>query len=255
MSGQLRRDLGRDRALAERHCNEYRQLITTFPAPWDIKARAKFKACLAKLERDFNAMEESWRKWREYIDGLDDENEHDTEADLYNEWKENQQYVQCDDDLSDAIAEINAYMEVPWTPAPVAAPSIAGSSEDEDDEDFTPIQLSSLNIPKFDGDYTKWNSFWELFDLFIHQRKHAAVSKLAALRSLLQGNALAEIEGFTISGANYDTVVKTLKDRFGNEQFVIRELENKLDSFPPAKPNAASIGSTVTAVTNLCRQL
>uniref|UniRef100_A0A914PQB3 DUF5641 domain-containing protein n=1 Tax=Panagrolaimus davidi TaxID=227884 RepID=A0A914PQB3_9BILA len=54
---------------------------------------------------------------------------------------------------------------------------------------------------------------------------------------------------------NYPTVVKALKDRFGKEQFVIRELEMKLDSYPPAQPNAASIGKTVTDVSNLCRQL
>uniref|UniRef100_A0A914QQR7 Uncharacterized protein n=1 Tax=Panagrolaimus davidi TaxID=227884 RepID=A0A914QQR7_9BILA len=134
------------------------------------------------------------------------------------------------------------------------APSIAGSSEDEEEPYMIPTNVSSL-IPKFDGEYTKWNSFWELFDLYVHRRKYPDVSKLATLRSLLQGRALGKIESFTTCSANYPNVVKTLKDRFGNEQFVIRELETKLDSYPQAQPNAASIARTVTAVTNLCQQL
>uniref|UniRef100_A0A914YSH8 Peptidase A2 domain-containing protein n=1 Tax=Panagrolaimus superbus TaxID=310955 RepID=A0A914YSH8_9BILA len=112
-----------------------------------------------------------------------------------------------------------------------------------------------LGIPKYNGDYLKWNAFWQTFDILVHQKNYPNVSKLIALRSLLEGRALEEIDSFTISVENYDTVVKTLKDRFGNPQFLIREFDKKLTALRPAAPTAESLRFTVVAVTNLCREM
>uniref|UniRef100_A0A914QZ53 CCHC-type domain-containing protein n=1 Tax=Panagrolaimus davidi TaxID=227884 RepID=A0A914QZ53_9BILA len=254
MSGQIRTNLGRDRAYAERHCNEYTESIARQPAPWDIKTKAKFDGILRKLQKDVKKLEDSWKKWETLVERIQDEDEHHAESELLNKLKDDEEYVEVMDNLEQYIAEIGSYMQVPWTPNAGVTSSIADSSDDEE-PDMTPINVSSLQIPKFNGDYTEWTAFWELFDIYVHQKKYPAVSKLAALRSLLQGRALAEIQGFQTSAANYPTIVKTLKERFGNQQFVIRELELKLDSLQPAKPNPASIGTTVTTVTNLCRQL
>uniref|UniRef100_A0A914PD30 Uncharacterized protein n=1 Tax=Panagrolaimus davidi TaxID=227884 RepID=A0A914PD30_9BILA len=254
MSGQIRTTLGRDSAHAERHCDEYKEAIDRQPAPWDIKAKANFDGLLRKLQKDAKKLEESWKKWETMIDRIQDEDEHHNELELFNNWKDDEKYVEVMDNLEQYIAEIESYMQVPWTPTAGATPSIVNSSDDEE-TDMTPINVSALNIPKFAGDYSEWNTFWELFDIYVHQGKYPVISKLAALRSLLQGRALAEIQGISTTAVNYPTVIQILKKRFGNQQFIIRELEQKLDSIPPARPNPASIGSTVTAVTNMCRQL
>uniref|UniRef100_A0A914Q1H0 Gag protein n=1 Tax=Panagrolaimus davidi TaxID=227884 RepID=A0A914Q1H0_9BILA len=255
MSGTIRTGLGRDRAVARKHCDEYEDAIAASPAPWRITEKGRFDAIMGLLERDLKKLEDGWKKWETLIDRIRDEAEQDAEQALYDEWKDKEEYEKIMDDLPRFIIQIKSYRQAEWTPAAAVAPSIVQSSDDEEKEVLPLLQIPSLNIPKFNGDYLEWNTFWELFDLYVHKKNYPDVSKFAALRSLLQGRALDEIKGFTTSGTNYDTVVKTLKDRFGNQQFVIRELELSLDRIPPAQPNASSIGSTVTAVTNMCRQL
>uniref|UniRef100_A0A914Y7Q8 CCHC-type domain-containing protein n=1 Tax=Panagrolaimus superbus TaxID=310955 RepID=A0A914Y7Q8_9BILA len=120
---------------------------------------------------------------------------------------------------------------------------------------FHQIQVPSLNIPKFTGEYLKWNAFWQTFEIAVHQQNYPQVSKLIALRSYLGGRALEEVESFTISGENYETMVNTLKSRFGNPQFIIREFDLKLNALRPAQSNAESIRLIVVSVTNICREM
>uniref|UniRef100_A0AC34GZ89 Peptidase aspartic putative domain-containing protein n=1 Tax=Panagrolaimus sp. ES5 TaxID=591445 RepID=A0AC34GZ89_9BILA len=75
------------------------------------------------------------------------------------------------------------------------------------------------------------------------------------LIGLLEGVALEEVAGFEIAEENYDTVVNTLKDRFGNDTIVQSELYSNLRSIPPATSNAKSIRDTVNLISNMCRQL
>uniref|UniRef100_A0A914XWF3 Uncharacterized protein n=1 Tax=Panagrolaimus superbus TaxID=310955 RepID=A0A914XWF3_9BILA len=37
---------------------------------------------------------------------------------------------------------------------------------------FSHVQVPALNIPKFNGDYIKWNSFWQIFEIAVHQQNY-----------------------------------------------------------------------------------
>uniref|UniRef100_A0A914XZ98 Uncharacterized protein n=1 Tax=Panagrolaimus superbus TaxID=310955 RepID=A0A914XZ98_9BILA len=82
----------------------------------------------------------------------------------------------------------------------------------------TILQIPALNIQKFNGDYLKWKPFWQRFGVNVDNRPFSNVEKLDALIGLLEGVALEEVAGFEIADENYDTVVKTLQQRFGNEK-------------------------------------
>jgi hypothetical protein len=80
-------------------------------------------------------------------------------------------------------------------------------------------KLPKLELPKFGGQITEWNSYWDLYDSAIHSNPSISkVNKFNCLQSLLEGNAARAIKGLTLTGANYDAAVKILQERFGKTQ-------------------------------------
>uniref|UniRef100_A0A914YIU8 Uncharacterized protein n=1 Tax=Panagrolaimus superbus TaxID=310955 RepID=A0A914YIU8_9BILA len=99
-------------------------------------------------------------------------------------------------------------------------------------KDVKRIILEALNIQKFNGDYLKWKPFWQRFQINVDNHPFSNVEKLDALIGLLEGIALEEVAGFEIAGENYDTVVNTLKQRFGNDKIVLNELYDNIRAIP-----------------------
>ncbi len=77
-------------------------------------------------------------------------------------------------------------------------------------------KLPKLTLPKFKGQVTKWGSFWDSYSSAIHDNSEISkIDKFNYLNSLLEGAALRAIQGLTLTGANYDSAIEILKDRFG----------------------------------------
>ncbi len=78
-------------------------------------------------------------------------------------------------------------------------------------------KLLKLTLPKFKGQVTKWGSFWDSYSSSIHDNSEISkINKFNYLNSLLEGAALRAIQGLTLTGANYDSAIQILKDRFFN---------------------------------------
>ena len=106
---------------------------------------------------------------------------------------------------------------------------------------FGGVKLPKLNIKKFDGDFTMWSSFWDIFNASVHKRTDLeGIEKFTYLKGLLEGDALKLVEGFQLESHYYDEAVKLLKNTFGRKDeikmsFVTKllELENP-DTSPEA---------------------
>ena len=86
----------------------------------------------------------------------------------------------------------------------------------------TQVKLPKLDLRKFDGDISKWPSFWDAFESSVHSNtKLAPIDKLNYLNSLLVNSASEAISGLSLTAANYDEAVTILKRRFGNKQLII----------------------------------
>lgn len=84
------------------------------------------------------------------------------------------------------------------------------------------VKLPKLSIRKFSGDLTKWVTFWDSFNSAIHSNPSlSSVDKFNYLRSLVELSAAEAIAGLTITSANYDEAIATLKKRFGNPQLIV----------------------------------
>ena len=84
------------------------------------------------------------------------------------------------------------------------------------------VKLPKLTIQPFNGEPTRWTTFWDSYSASIHENPTISnTEKFTYLRSLVQGRALESIAGLTISDANYAQAVELLKKRFGNKQTII----------------------------------
>ena len=94
------------------------------------------------------------------------------------------------------------------------------------------VKLPKLSIKKFNGTLTKWVTFWDSFNSSIHTNPTlSSVDKFNYLSSLLESSAAEAIAGLTLTAANYDEAIATLKKRFGNSQLIVnRHMEALLNT-------------------------
>jgi hypothetical protein len=89
---------------------------------------------------------------------------------------------------------------------------------------FGHMKLPELSIKKFNGDLTKWTTFWDAFNSTIHENvRLTAIEKFTYLQSLLEPPASEAISGLALTSANYDEATTILKKRYGNKQLIINK--------------------------------
>ena len=72
-------------------------------------------------------------------------------------------------------------------------------------------------VPKFDGDYTKWNAFWQAFTVLVDKNPKAPViSKLNKLNQAVEGEAAAVISMFEFDEESYDLAKMALINEYGD---------------------------------------
>ena len=75
-------------------------------------------------------------------------------------------------------------------------------------------RLPKLELPKFSGEYTEWQTFWDKFRAVIDSNNSIPiVNKFTYLQSLLQGEAAATISGLSLTETNYSTAKTLLQTR------------------------------------------
>ena len=77
-------------------------------------------------------------------------------------------------------------------------------------------------MPRFNGDVTRLQSFWQSFKCAIDQNESIPdVHKMNYLMGLLQGPAYKALQGFEVTDGNYSHPKEILEKRFGNQQTII----------------------------------
>ena len=91
------------------------------------------------------------------------------------------------------------------------------------------VKLLKLKLLTFDGQLSKWQQFWDVYERNIHGNpKLGNIDKFSYLCSLLHGKAAKVIEGFQITSANYPEAITQLKERFGQPDLMVQGHVNDL---------------------------
>ena len=81
------------------------------------------------------------------------------------------------------------------------------------------IRLPKITLPRFNGDITRFMSFWQSFENAIDKNEgETAVDKINYLVNLLEGPAYRAVAGLELTEQDYFNAVEALKARFGNKQ-------------------------------------
>lgn len=113
-----------------------------------------------------------------------------------------------------ACSAVGLHSSMPSMPTRVPHPSVHAV--------VPQVKLPKLSIKRFGGDLTKWATFWDSFNSAIHSNPSlSSIDKFNYLRSLVDSSAAEAIAGLTITSANYDEAIATLKKRFGDTQLIV----------------------------------
>ena len=130
--------------------------------------------------------------------------------------------------------------------------SFKSSTHSEDDNAFTQTlknlsnniivqyQQPSANekVPKFDGDYTKWNSFWQAFTVLVDKNsKVPVISKLNKLNQAVEGEAAAVISMFEFNEESYELAKMALINEYGDPALCANKMLRDLQNLERVKAN------------------
>ena len=102
-------------------------------------------------------------------------------------------------------------------------------------------KLPKLVLPKFRGDVTQWQNFWDSFNSSIHTNMQLSqIDKFNHLHSLLEGQAARSIQGLPRTEANYNSAIDTLHKRFGKPQNIISKHMDEMLKIPGCANDNAS---------------
>ena len=97
----------------------------------------------------------------------------------------------------------------------------------------TKPRLPKITLPRFNGEVTKWSTFWDSFNSAIHSNTDIAnIDKFNYLKSLIEGPAAIAIQGLTLTNDNYESAIKILEERFGKRQQIVSAHMDELLKIP-----------------------
>ena len=100
------------------------------------------------------------------------------------------------------------------------------------------LKLAKIKLPKFNGNVTKFCSFWESFGSSVDCNPNLSpIDKFNYLKALLEGSAALSVQGLALTEANYAAATDILNERFGRKQQIILGHMDDLLKIPSCSGN------------------
>lgn len=96
-------------------------------------------------------------------------------------------------------------------------------------------RLKQVKVPTFDGDKTKFEEYWGLFESLVDLSTEPTSIKMARLRQSLTGRPLECIRGLGTSAPEYAEAKEILKSKFGGQRRQLRAYLDELERMPPLR--------------------
>ncbi|XP_055632944.1 uncharacterized protein LOC129773372 [Toxorhynchites rutilus septentrionalis] len=103
------------------------------------------------------------------------------------------------------------------------------------------LRLPQIDLPKFNGDFSKWLSFRDTYTSMVHSNADiSTVAKLQYLIQSLEGEARKPFESVDIEADNYGAVWDALLKRYDNRRFLKKQLFRSIYDFSSLKRESAN---------------
>ncbi|XGW21976.1 hypothetical protein V3C99_004717 [Haemonchus contortus] len=134
-----------------------------------------------------------------------------------------------------------------------------GNSEEPNSESTSrmwSIKPPNINLPKFYGSEEEFPEYWAVYDSLIHSSNDlSTIEKIVLLKDSLRGKAERAIKGIQPIAKNYEWIVQTLKDKFGNRPVNRSKIIQKLFDLKAAAHNAKSCDDCLDSIKALVNQM
>ncbi|XP_045762990.1 uncharacterized protein LOC123865799 [Maniola jurtina] len=115
------------------------------------------------------------------------------------------------------------------------------------------VKLPRIELPKFSGKYTEWQSFFDMFVSLIHENTTLApVQKLHYLKSNLSGEPEMLLRNFPTTAANYIEAWEQLTKRYNNKRYNCNSIMKTLFGQKPIQNESASAIRLLLDTTTSC---
>lgn len=143
------------------------------------------------------------------------------------------------------------------TPSQTSSPTPIGNTVSTNIRPHSSIShlLPRTDLPKFDGSYGNWQTFIDTFLAIVDSAPIQNVEKLTILLSYLTGSARHSVAGYSVTNDNYPIVLQVLKDRYGNKEQLVWELNAELKNLPPSGGGLHSTRKTFDEIDRILRLL
>ena len=131
-------------------------------------------------------------------------------------------------EIEEVIVNIDSIILKPET-APAIHPFIPQVVPPPTPHQNHSIKLPQIDIKKFYGDVTEWQTFFDSFEVAVYSNSNLSnIEKMNYLLSYLTGEALKSVQGLKLSKPNYSAAIEMLQERYGDKQVLISTHMNKL---------------------------
>lgn len=122
------------------------------------------------------------------------------------------------------LLRIEAALGTPAATPPIGRATLPTAGETVTAPTSTTAKLPRLKLKAFAGDLTQWTLFWQSFEAAVHSNTSLTpVEKFNYLNSVVEGTAQEAIAGLSLTAANYEQAVTTLKKHFGSKQKIVNK--------------------------------
>ena len=128
----------------------------------------------------------------------------------------------------------SSIMSMALTLTTVSSASLFGTPASSVVGHATRVKLPKLAPKKFNGDLTRWSTFWDSFESSIHHHPDLTdIDRFNYLHTLLEGPAADAISGLKLTSANNSEAIEILKKRLGNKCQIIAKHMDLLMNIDP----------------------
>ncbi|XP_073821570.1 uncharacterized protein [Musca autumnalis] len=103
------------------------------------------------------------------------------------------------------------------------------------------VNLPKITIPQFNGDYSKWQTFSDIFGKIINEQAFPLVQKMWYLKANVTGEAEKLIRHLELKEANYHIAWATLQERYNNKRTQVSTILERILSLPNMSGDCRSV--------------